>query len=1198
MEKRKLLSPCNIAAEDASHLAVEDLRFALEQGNSRNIAVTGNYGAGKSSVVNTCISEMGIDDKVLRISMSTYSLAEGENIAANNLYSDDIEYKIVQHLLCKTDKTKIPYSRFQPIRHIERDGLTKYVRLTMLAIVCYIIAFEPSVLKIESFCDAYHWFLDLFGKEVGKWVNVVVDGIAIVYLIWFLQKAGAFIAVKLSKFKNVKIEANGVSMEASTEVSVFNRYLEEILYIIQANKYDYILFEDLDRMENSAKLFLKIRELNMLLNESEVFKKTNRRVKFIYAIRDDVFTRELRTKCFDYIVAVMPVVDHYNVTDYLIKEYKQKGLFKTIDIAILAQLTRGISGLRELKNVVNEYTLYENSLKTHLCQDVENYEEKLLAIIVYKNLFPQDFAKIYQKMGLLYTVLNNKSLFCDGLTKELADKSVKAKADMNEARKKIIATRRQYLEKLNEEVTVDCLIKDGYDYTLDEVADKDNLFESFIHDEFDEYSYHDHNNEYSGTAAYEFEFEKIQNKVTEDMGYYEAISDAQIKYNRSNEERIKAEREIKTIENTSFGELFRNIGNARAKEIITQCCKNVYDKGVINKEMVETLQTFLYGGFISEDYYLYISKFYEGSLSERDYQFTNAVLQGKERPYNQKISNVAEVVGKLSVKDFKEKSILNYDVANYLLEKKEEHYLIPFVETARKNPDFIVCYYQSGEKVNNQLFKRVFDGWDSCVTIIKRQEKGEYRETLLKLMFMEAPVNIKLTDAETKYLESRYAFISENLSELNLNKMKEFVQKYDLVFETLVKPNVSSKEFYEYCLTHKRFLLVKKNLDVIFGPDFDKKPITLILRLQNERLKKHLENYLKDIIPMLGEPCNDEERSALVYVMCEDIADAKWKVEYIGKQQYIFDDVSDLDRKSLSLLLRADKILPMWDLIIEAFKIIGELSDDLNSFITHHVSVLSEERCVGDSTILSSLHRQLFMGESQTLDEFKLLLRSFDMSFTLEELKDVSDERILEVIKQKKIEANSEVFKYMYENCTEKVTDNYLILRFDDLLDDEGVDWSVITRNSLGVHVLESRLTLQQKKRFMDGYLNLTKGHDNAWELAKLICFYYEQCGVQDAKKELVIDALKVYNDTDGWDLKIRLINKCNDTWTYHLETENKMLKALGGEYDKLTYARGWANFDINENNTRLLEYLKAEGHYISKIDPKNGQYHVTFKHS
>ena len=92
---------------------------------------------------------MGIGDRVLRISMSTFSL---QNEAKHNdLYSDDIEYKIVQHLLYKCDKTKIPYSRFQLIQHIDKALLERYIILTIIAFCCFIIAFEPKAFQIASF---------------------------------------------------------------------------------------------------------------------------------------------------------------------------------------------------------------------------------------------------------------------------------------------------------------------------------------------------------------------------------------------------------------------------------------------------------------------------------------------------------------------------------------------------------------------------------------------------------------------------------------------------------------------------------------------------------------------------------------------------------------------------------------------------------------------------------------------------------------------------------------------------------------------------------------------------------------------------------------------------------------------------------------------------------------------------------------
>ena len=63
---------------------------------------------------------------------------------------------------------------------------------------------------------------------------------------------------------------------------------------------------------------------------------------------------------------------------------------------------------------------------------------------------------------------------------------------------------------------------------------------------------------------------------------------------------------------------------------------------------------------------------------------------------------------------------------------------------------------------------------------------------------------------------------------------------------------------------------------------------------------------------------------------------------------------------------------------------------------------------------------------------------------------------------------------------------------------------------------------------YLDSICN--KGQTDSWELAKLVCFYYELCDVRDAIKSLIIDALTIYQGDDSWELKIKLINKCNVT--------------------------------------------------------------------
>ena len=76
-------------------------------------------------------------------------------------------------------------------------------------------------------------------------------------------------------------------IELSEDTSIFNRHLDEILYFFQATNYDVVFIEDLDRF-GTSKIFLKLRELNFLLNAS---KAVERHIVFLYAVKDDIFQR-------------------------------------------------------------------------------------------------------------------------------------------------------------------------------------------------------------------------------------------------------------------------------------------------------------------------------------------------------------------------------------------------------------------------------------------------------------------------------------------------------------------------------------------------------------------------------------------------------------------------------------------------------------------------------------------------------------------------------------------------------------------------------------------------------------------------------------------------------------------------------------------------------------------------------------------
>lgn len=58
-----------------------------------------------------------------------------------------------------------------------------------------------------------------------------------------------------------------------------------------------------------------------------------------------------------------------------------------------------ISDMRILQNIYNEFIVYKEILRTS--QELSLSDEQMLAMIVFKNLYPSDFADIQDEKGVL-----------------------------------------------------------------------------------------------------------------------------------------------------------------------------------------------------------------------------------------------------------------------------------------------------------------------------------------------------------------------------------------------------------------------------------------------------------------------------------------------------------------------------------------------------------------------------------------------------------------------------------------------------------------------------------------------------------------------------------------------------------------------------------------------------------------------------
>lgn len=191
-----------------------------------------------------------------------------------------------------------------------------------------------------------------------------------------------------------------------------------MLYLFENVDADVIVFEDMDRF-NANKIFERLREVNTLVNIQlqKENKKDKRILRFFYLLRDDIFVSKDRTKFFDYIIPIVPVVDSSNSYDQFISHFKKGGFFEKFDESFLQGLSLYIDDMRLLKNIYNEFVIYFNRLNI-----TELDCNKMLAIIAYKNLFPRDFADLQLNQGFVCTLFNNKEQFIAEEIKRLSEK--------------------------------------------------------------------------------------------------------------------------------------------------------------------------------------------------------------------------------------------------------------------------------------------------------------------------------------------------------------------------------------------------------------------------------------------------------------------------------------------------------------------------------------------------------------------------------------------------------------------------------------------------------------------------------------------------------------------------------------------------------------------------------------------------------
>ena len=790
------LTPINSA--DNCEVYMDALQEALQNPDIKNIAVTGPYGSGKSSVIRTFFDRYNGELKLkhLTITLATFTPEKG---ATPNVDRCAIESSILEQLFYHEKDSNIPDSRFKKIHKQPRKKLFIYALIATLYISLVVFLFSPIFLK--------NW---IFGTDISPiillWFNRVAFLLCIIGAIFVLYKIARILlglSVKRLNFKSAEVE-----LDSNNQKSILNHHIDEIIYFFDVTGCDVVILEDLDRFENQE-IFTKLREINYLINNS---KKVKQKVVFIYAIKDEMFHDKDRTKFFDFIIPIVPIINSSNSGEILKKEFLTDSQKTDITEEVINDISLFIDDMRLLYNIINEYKIYNQRMSA--CTLDNN---RLLAMISYKNLFPKDFTNLSQGTGILYNVIAQKEKFVQEFISqnrsEIKSISNKIKQiEEQERPKNLQELRILYLSKVVDKLqnTFGTFYFNGNRISIYDCAKNDDYFDKIRTGNFTIY------NKNGYTSSPTINFSAIEHEVDPHMTYQqrvELLNQSQIK---PLQQQIKQlENQIEAAQNYTLTDLI-----VEGKIKIADVCKHRDKTNLDNTKQIELIDILLRNGYINENYIEYISIFHEGSLTIGDKQFLINVKRRIKTEYNHQLSQIKNLIVKIKPNDFGKWYILNFDVVDFLLsneyimvdetEERKQRLFAQLSTMKAGTMQFIIQYLERKQNTGKFLHELCCYGrniWRALTRHVNNiQELQYYFQQIIKHVSIDDIVNQFYLD-ETNYIQN---YADYWLIETDKEKLKEVIQQLNIKFALLSKE--TSPEDFDYIYRSNAYQI---NIDVM-----------------------------------------------------------------------------------------------------------------------------------------------------------------------------------------------------------------------------------------------------------------------------------------------------------------------------------------------------------------------------------------------
>lgn len=896
------LAPTDEADKDGIY--TEALLFATNNKDVINIALTGPYGSGKSSIIRSFLKRY--PRPVLNISLAAF-VPEDESkaeVGSKKVSRQEIERSILQQMLYGADANKLPLSRF---KRIQSPGLLSIFK--SLYITLGILSLWYLFSQREDIISGYYF--DPLALSNG--FNLGTFGFAVIFfwaILHQLYVASFGLSLKSISLKDVEIKPAN-----DDQTSILNRHLDEIIYFFQRTKYDLVVIEDIDRFKNTD-VFVTLREINSLVNANAGVKRV---IRFLYALRDDMFVNTERTKFFEFIVPVIPIINSSNSIDKVLEQGERLDLDSRLNRQFLREVSRYLNDLRLIQNIFNEYAIYMANLET----DGESFLDanKLLAILIYKNVYPRDFEQLHRGTGVLARILSQKNELIKNGEKSYRDEIEELEEQLRVAEQQTPADLRE-LRQIYAMALIEKLPENVVSVSIDGGRGRVSLQQMVSHDAFESFLNASHifvhKPDYYGRQQQErIKVSGLQSEADPQKTYHERKKEIERK---SIDNKNKASRRIRELQSriaalrtTKFSKLLR---------LHPDSTQTIFENFGGNGELARYL---VLEGYLDDTYYQYTSLFHAGRLSPNDHKFLIQIRAFITPEPDHPIDNPKEVIAAMRDEDFQQSYVLNVKLADSLLSDRNGYHeqakqFFGFLSSDFEGCEsFLSVYYLSGRDIGG-LLSGLNTAWKGLVPAMLASPNSISHVTQLVANLPES----SLSELANTFHKLR-KFVADRLPEI-LELVPELAPERLKCLDFEVKDLASVKEHYgvvKSMFEAGLFELTIANLEYIYTAilgesdiaPLREKNFTTIRSKHNAvlmtRIERDFDNYFIKVL-LAQEENTKEGASAILEVIQHDTLDEDDLREFLERQATLLPTLEGVPVRLHAMLFQLGKIEPTW----------------------------------------------------------------------------------------------------------------------------------------------------------------------------------------------------------------------------------------------------------------------------------------------